>query len=386
MARRDGDRVIVETETGEISLAASEVASIDAAHTSPVETYHEKLKAAKEPRELIELASWARERSMSRVVNGLLAKAAEQAGAKDVASLVESARVRGMEVDARPLLVRAARLAPEMHDANELAALARIARARGWSEPADAMAARVRALAGKMTDARDVLVLATSDPMLVSRALELCAGKTVQEILDLADRARTSGLDATRFYERAMAVDPKNEPARRALGYRLLNDTWVTNDEWQAANGNVKLDGVWMTPAERDFRIREKNARLDERVKELAEARAAANAERDAAERERRELARLVDSNRDLAARLDTQRRELEDEARRLKELREELEEYKRCHSCGGRWKGTHNCLGGYTQCGTCKHWYTGTHVCADVYSWCSCCGGYFKRGHSCRR
>ena len=82
-------------------------------------------------------------------------------------------------------------------------------------------------------------------------------------------------------YERVLGVQPDDPEANRALGRVRLNGRWVTEEEANRASGLVPFEGGWITPAEREAIQRDRAA-------ELAEGRAAREAEARAREAEAR--------------------------------------------------------------------------------------------------
>jgi len=62
--------------------------------------------------------------------------------------------------------------------------------------------------------------------------------------------AKTVGLDrqATEEFGKAVALKPDFADARIALGQRLVNGQWMTEEQQMQARGLVKFEGQWMTP------------------------------------------------------------------------------------------------------------------------------------------
>ncbi|MHC4251713.1 MAG: hypothetical protein ACYS9X_21540 [Planctomycetota bacterium] len=152
-----------------------------------------------------------------------------------------------------------------------------------------------------------------------------------RSVLALVERAREKGLSTglAPLHERVVALDPENETARRALGYRLREGRWLSEEEFHAAEGNVRFRGKWISRAERDVLAKELALRLDarERIvknreaivgrkeKELAAAAKKIATERQAAEKLKREASTE-------RARLEKERKDLERERRNLEALR----------------------------------------------------------------
>jgi hypothetical protein len=91
------------------------------------------------------------------------------------------------------------------------------------------------------------------------------------------------GTQARRGYERALAIDPDNADANRALGRTLVDGRWLTEAESYRARGYVQFEGVWMSAADREATLTRREAAVqaewarldaDRRVRD-AEARAA---------------------------------------------------------------------------------------------------------------
>jgi hypothetical protein len=103
--------------------------------------------------------------------------------------------------------------------------------------------------------------------------------------LQLGKWASSQGLgtQARTAFETVVAADPGNVEANEALGRVLLDGRWVTQDESYRARGYVQFEGEWMTPAERDAILKQREAqqraedaqREAERRAQEAEARAA---------------------------------------------------------------------------------------------------------------
>jgi hypothetical protein len=87
---------------------------------------------------------------------------------------------------------------------------------------------------------------------------------------------------AREAWERVLAVDPGHPEANAALGRRLVNGEWMAEADALRAQGYVPFEGRWVTPAEHEALVREREAdeqsereraEADVRVRE-AEARA----------------------------------------------------------------------------------------------------------------
>lgn len=114
----------------------------------------------------------------------------------------------------------------------------------------------------------------------VKRALTVIPPGDAEAVYELALWCESRGAHtlARRLLREVLARDSDHESAREALGYRRLDERWVTEDEWHELRGEVHFRGEWMS--------REERARL----LELATLQAQADVER---QRERARLAQL---------------------------------------------------------------------------------------------
>jgi len=111
----------------------------------------------------------------------------------------------------------------------------------------------------------------------------------VQGWLQLARWSLTQGLgtQARRAYEHVLGIEPQNVEANQGLGRVLVDGRWVPEPEVHRARGQVQFEGQWMTPAERDAILEERDDRFNELLRLDAERRAR-DAEQRAAEAEAR--------------------------------------------------------------------------------------------------
>lgn len=81
---------------------------------------------------------------------------------------------------------------------------------------------------------------------------------TTEALCDAARWAAFHGMkaEARGAWEAAIAKDAACTEAHEALGHRLHEGRWMTEDEFQAATGHVKRDGKWIT--------KEESAKLDQ--------------------------------------------------------------------------------------------------------------------------
>jgi hypothetical protein len=154
--------------------------------------------------------------------------------------------------------------------------------------------------AGRVTlPARRVVRIASGTSALAAyrdRASRLQPGD-LQGWLALGLWARNNDLItlANDAFARAIAIDPGNEMAQRALGNVQFDGQWMTQEQSYRARGYVEYEGQWMTPeqaqvvagqrmAEAEARRAEREAAAREREAEARAAQAEAEAERAAAE------------------------------------------------------------------------------------------------------
>jgi hypothetical protein len=93
----------------------------------------------------------------------------------------------------------------------------------------------------------------------------------------LGNWASQQGLtsQATRAYNKVIAIAPDDAEARRALGFVKLGGPWVTEEESYPLMGFVQYDGEWMTPAEAELAQQEADAEEARRAAEEEENQAA---------------------------------------------------------------------------------------------------------------
>jgi len=103
------------------------------------------------------------------------------------------------------------------------------------------------------------------------------------------------GTQARTAYENALRADPGNVEANQGLGRVQLDGRWVSADESYQARGYVQFENEWMTPAERDAILKQRDA---EHAAELAKVDAERRAQDEAAARAREaEAAAVVPGN-----------------------------------------------------------------------------------------
>lgn len=266
IAKKEGDKVIVETLAGTTTVDASQVVGINTTHTAVIEIYYEKAKGIESSGKAIdflELAIWCKANGASRFLRA--------------------------SVDRVVILVK-----------NE---------------------------------------------------------KDAGVVRDLAARGRDHGIgnEMRSVWERVLAIDANDETARRELGYRRHGDKWLTEEEWQVAQGNVLFEKRWISKEERDQILKERAARLEERIREV-ERREGKVADGEAALKAG--FAKLEDREKDLKTRTANVE-EREDKVKKKEDFFRDL-----------------------LPCKICGNYYTGIHICPKEWFYCAKCKGYFAAGH----
>ena len=86
--------------------------------------------------------------------------------------------------------------------------------------------------------------------------------------------ARGLGTQAREAYQRALSAAPDDPRANAALGNVQVGGRWLSEDEAYQAQGYVRFEGEWITPAEHEAMLRERAAEADqERQRQESEAR-----------------------------------------------------------------------------------------------------------------
>ena len=82
----------------------------------------------------------------------------------------------------------------------------------------------------------------------------------VEGWLALGEWASAQGLgsQATAAYNRALSASPGDPRANAALGRTQMDGRWLSEDETYQAKGYVRFGGEWMTPAEHEAILRER--------------------------------------------------------------------------------------------------------------------------------
>jgi len=141
-----------------------------------------------------------------------------------------------------------------------------------------------------------VLRIERSDSALSEYRTRLAAIQPgdVATCAELARFAAGNGLgsEARLMWARVISLDPNNVEGHLYLGHVLVAGRYMDEEAAQRANGMVRFDGRWMTPAEQESLLREREMRAtdDRRVEE---ARRAARAAEDRALRAEREAERV---------------------------------------------------------------------------------------------
>jgi hypothetical protein len=201
----------------------------------------------------------------------------------------------------------------------------------------------------------------------VEAALSL-ARETIKEaagFVELASPFRAAlGADLRPLWERVLAIDPECEVARRELGFHLHGGKWLSEEEYQAALGNVRFEGRWMAAAERDTILKERAAKLEARIREV--------------EARERKLTSAQD-------RFESDVRLFEEKAKKFEEARREMEKArKELLDREAKVSTKEKFYGELIQCPQYLGYYrVGTpHICPSAWHFCKQCDGWFKAGH----
>jgi hypothetical protein len=91
------------------------------------------------------------------------------------------------------------------------------------------------------------VVQAESAEERVANALARRPPPGLEELVDLAIEIRDDGSVtlSRRLLERVVAVEPDHAEARQLLGQRRLGESWVSEEEYRIANGEVLFRGEW---------------------------------------------------------------------------------------------------------------------------------------------
>lgn len=101
---------------------------------------------------------------------------------------------------------------------------------------------------------------------------------------------RGLSVQAREAYSKVRAANPNDLDANRALGLVLYQGQWITEEDSYKAQGYVKYGSDWMTPAERDAMMRERDAAEEANRREVAAiVDASVKAQKEEEERQRKE-------------------------------------------------------------------------------------------------
>lgn len=94
----------------------------------------------------------------------------------------------------------------------------------------------------------EVREIRRSDDPLKELETRVQKASTAADYVATALWARDRGLQgrATLLLERALALEPDQETARKALGYERHEGAWLRGDDLQVARGYVKHEGRWL--------------------------------------------------------------------------------------------------------------------------------------------
>jgi hypothetical protein len=168
------------------------------------------------------------------------------------------------------------------------------------------------------------------------------------------------------IWRHLMLLDPDDGEARRALGFRRVEGAWVTEEEFQVAQGNVLFEKEWIPRAERERIVAERAADLKARTRKLAANEREVRRREEAAQARERHLDAVEDRLEGIARDLERTRDSLEERERDVERRERSLNALRFCRSCGG--------------------WYRGVHLCPSSLFHCPRCNGWFPRGHRCPR
>jgi hypothetical protein len=398
IAKRDGDRVVVETANGTVSVPASEVVMIDTSKKVPIQEYYEKLeglKASGNAKDFLELAAWACEHKITKNIPYLMERAAPLVkNAPELLSLMDYLRLNGLAGEAYALVRRGPELAKDWDNVKGLVTLAALAKGFDAENVVRPLVTRILDLTSNTKEPHELLSTASAAKKqglmpeleaLIGRAAAACSSMPVKDILGVVDHLKSAELGEyrERFYRKILEADPENEFARREMGYVRHQGKWLTKDEWHVAQGDVRYQGDWMSPAERDVQIKERLARVEERLNELEQ-------DRRKLEEERRKLNDdQLSWNRqreEEKRKLDDRQRDLDSRERQIADREAKFRDYRLCNSCNVWYAGSHICIKSYNYCSGCNTYYTGTHICSQTWTYCSGCVGYFRQGHACHK
>lgn len=112
---------------------------------------------------------------------------------------------------------------------------------------------------------------------------------SVDALAALGRFADANGLaaESRSAWTRVLLLDPSNAEAHGALGHVVVGGTWMERDEAYRAKGLIPFEGRWVTPAEQDAVLRERERQL-ERERRATEDRRVQEARREAREAEDR--------------------------------------------------------------------------------------------------
>jgi hypothetical protein len=100
--------------------------------------------------------------------------------------------------------------------------------------------------------------------------------------------AQGLGTQARTAFEHVVTVDPGNGEANQALGRVMMDGRWVSEEESYRARGYVQFEGEWMTPAEQDAILKQRDSAQQAEFAKLEAERRAQEAEARAADAETR--------------------------------------------------------------------------------------------------
>ncbi|MFH1023399.1 MAG: hypothetical protein V1809_08405 [Planctomycetota bacterium] len=100
--------------------------------------------------------------------------------------------------------------------------------------------------------------------------------------------------EAEAAWRKTLTFAPDHEGARRALGYRRHQGTWMTEEEVRMAEGYVKFRGQWVKPEERDRILADESDMKKKLETELAALEKTRKSDRESLESKIKDLERRI--------------------------------------------------------------------------------------------
>ncbi|NQT51797.1 hypothetical protein HQ576_07100 [bacterium] len=111
----------------------------------------------------------------------------------------------------------------------------------------------VKLPAGEVRVSRDAVARIERKPSVLDEFRKRAAALKADDVAGHFALAQWAGQqhmkpEAQVLLQRVILLDPNHAGARQALGHRLVDGQWMTEEQQMTARGLVKLDGQWMTP------------------------------------------------------------------------------------------------------------------------------------------